>query len=222
MKPPKLEGGPGNAPFHKSSFLIYILFVPAFLILMVMLLLVMQYKQLKILTSPAPADFERIPESKSAEDSVAALVKAFLAAPGADSVALTAADFNHLARSSGHLRTLGWTYHLSFEDTLAVARTSVPATEMTGPAGKLIRLMRIKGWLNSEVRIRPRLGDGKLIVDPVSAVMNGEAAPPTALTKQGEMNPREWVSDKAAYDSAVGRLEAVRIRNGRLILVRKA
>ena len=86
---------------------------------------------------------------------------------------------------------------------MVLARTSLPAAEMTGPAGKLIRFMRIKGCLNSEVRIRPKLYPGKPILDPVSAVMNGEAAPPTALTKQGELDPRDWVEDKDGFDQAV-------------------
>lgn len=222
MKASELEGGPGNAPFHKSSFLIYLLFVPAFLLLMLALLGVMQWKQLKILTSPEPAKLAHVPESKPAEDSLLASVRAFFAAPGADTLSLSGTDLNHLIRTSKTIRDLGWKYHLELEDSLAVARTSLPATEMTGPAGKVIRLFGIKGWLNSEVRIRPKLSPGKLILDPVSAVMNGEAAPSTALTKQGELNPRDWVEDKAAYDSALSRLEAVRITGGRLLLVKKA
>lgn len=222
MKASQLEGGPGNAPFHKSSFLIYLLFVPAFLLLLLMLLGIMQWKQLKVLTSPEPADIAHVPESKAAEDSLAASVRDFFAAPGADTLALSGDDLNHLIRASKTIRDLGWRYHLEFEDTLAVARASVPAAQMTGPAGKVIRLFGIKGWLNSEVRIRPKLASGKLILDPVSAVMNGEAAPPTALTRQGELDPRDWVEDKAAYDAALARLEAIRISDGRLLLIKKA
>lgn len=216
------EGGPGNAPFHKSSFLIYLLFVPAFLILMILLLAAMQYKQLRILVAKEPLVMDKVPESKSAEDSISAAVWAFFGEPGADTMALTAVDLNHLMRSSKVLRDLGWTYHLTFEDSLLVARTSVPAAEMTGPAGKLIRLFRMKGWLNSEVRARGKfITGGKFVVDPVSAVMNGERAPATALTKQGEMMPRDWVQDKDAYDKAVARLEAAPIKDGRLLLIRK-
>lgn len=217
-----MEGGPGNAPFHKSSFLIYLLFVPAFLLLMLALLGTMQWKQLKILTSPEPAKFTHVPVSPAAEDSLLAAVRGFFAAPGADTLALSATDLNHLIRTSKTIRDLGWRYHLEFEDSLALARTSLPAKEMTGPAGKVIRLFGIKGYLNSEVRVRPKLTPGKLILDPVSAVMNGEAAPPTALTKQGELDPRDWVADKATYDSALTRLEAIKISNGKLLLIKKA
>ena len=216
-----IEGGPGNAPFHKTSFLIYLLFVPAFLLLMVLLLLIMQYKQLKILVAPEPTAYVPVPESSAAQDSLVDLLKSFFAAPGADTLALSSTDLNHLIRASRTIRDLGWDYHLELEDTLLLARTSLPAQEMTGPAGKLIRLMRIKGYLNSEVRIRPKLQPGKLILDPVSAVMNGQAAPPTALTKQGELNPRDWVEDKDGFDKAVARLDTVRIRDGKLLLVRK-
>ena len=221
MKAAQLEGGPGNGPFHKSSFLIYLLFVPAFLLLMLALLGIMQWKQLKILTSPEPADLAHVPESKPAEDSLVAAVRGFFASPGPDTLALSGTDLNHLIRTSKTIRSLGWKYHLDLEDSLAVARTSMPASEMTGPAGKVIRLFGIQGYLNSEVRIRPKLTPGKLILDPVSAVMNGEAAPPTALTKQGLLDPRDWVEDKAAYDSVLARLEAIKIAGGNLLLIKK-
>jgi hypothetical protein len=216
------EGGPGNAPFHKSSFLIYLLFVPAFLILMLMLLMAMQYKQLRILVAKDPVVMDTVVASAEAQDSVQVLVKTFFAEPGPDTLALSRADLNHLMRSSTVIRDLGWSYHLTLEDTLLVARTSMPASSMTGPAGKLIRLFRLKGWLNSEVRLRGKFITGnRFVLDPVSAVMNGESAPPTALTKQGELDPRDWVTDKDAYDKAVARLEAASIRDGRLLLLRK-
>lgn len=215
------EGGPGNGPFHKSSFLIYLLFVPAFLLLMVLLIVAQQYKQLKILVAPAPVDLPYAPQSRSAEDRVTAALKAFLEAPGADTLALSAEDLNHLARASRTIREMGWKYHLEMADTLAVIKTSFPASEMRGPAGKLIRLMRVEGYLNSEIHAYPRLDQGKLILVPLRARMNGEAAPPTALTKQGDLNPRDWVEDRAAYDRALARLASVRIRDGRLLIVRK-
>lgn len=216
------EGGPGNAPFHKSSFLIYLLFVPAFLILMILLLGAMQYKQLRILVAKDPIVMDTVSASTAAEDSVEALVKGFFADSGSDTLSLSAADLNHLMRSSKVIRDLGWSYHLALEDTLLVARTSMPASSMTGPAGKVIKLFRLKGWLNSEVRLRGKYITGnRFVLDPVSAVMNGESAPATALTKQGEMDPRDWVSDKEAYDTLIKRLESTPIRGGRLLLIRK-
>lgn len=220
MKKRDLEGGPGNGPFHKSSFLIYLLFVPTFLLMMLVLMGIQQYKQLKILVSPNPQEIDYVPESKAAEDSLSALIKTFLA-NDRDTLALTAEDLNHLIRTSKTIRELGWKYHLELQDTLALAKTSMPAREMTGPAGKLIRFLRVKGYLNSQVRAYPELDRGKLTLVPISAVMNGESAPPTALTKQGELNPRDWVEDKDAFDRAMVRLEAIRIRDGRLLLIKK-
>ena len=221
LKKRELEAGPGNGPFHKSSFLLYLLFVPTFLILMLILLGLQQYKQLKILVSPNPQAIDYVPESKEAEDSLINLIKAFVSKSGADTLALTGVDLNHLVNASNTIHALGWKYHLDLEDTLALARTSVPASEMTGPAGKMIRFMRVKGYLNSQVRVYPALDRGKLILVPVSAVMNGEAAPPTALTKQGELNPRDWVGDKDAFDRAMVRLDGVYIRGGKLLLIKK-
>lgn len=222
LKRADLEAGPGNGPFHKSSFLLYLLFVPVFLGLILILLAIMQWKQLRMLVAPEPVVAPRAEASRAVEDSLQALLQAFLVAPGKDTLDLGAEELNHLARASKTLKDLGWTYHMQFEDTLAVIRTSVPAQEMKGPASFLIKLFRIKGYLNSEVHAYPRLEGEKLTIVPVRAMMNKEAAPATALTRRGEINPRDWVSDTAAYDRALERLTDVRIRRGRLLLVRKA
>lgn len=220
-----LEGGPGNAPFHKSSFLIFLLFVPLFAVLVVLLLGVMQWKQLRILVAQEPAGIEHVPESEAAEDSLAALVKGFLADGRADSLpdtlVLSARDVNHFVRISPTIDSLGWRYHIGFQDSVAVVRTSVPTEKMTGPVSYLIRIMRVKGYLNSEVHVRPDLRNGKLILTPIRARMNREAAPPTALTKQGDLEPRDWAADKQAFDRALANLESIEIDDRGLILVRK-
>lgn len=220
-----VEGGPGNAPFHKSSFLIFLLFLPLFVALVIILLGVMQWKQLRILVAKEPVAIDHVAESQAAEDSIAALVKGFLADGRADSLpdslVLSAWDVNHLVRTSPTIDSLGWRYHIGFQDSVAVVKTSVPTEKMTGPVSYLIKIMRVKGYLNSEVHVRPDLRNGKLMLTPIRARMNKEAAPPTALTKQGDLLPRDWAADKPAFDRALGNLESIEVTDRGLVLVRK-
>jgi hypothetical protein len=67
----------------------------------------------------------------------------------------------------------------------------------------------------------PEFKDGTLVLVPVSAVMNGQAAPVSVLDSKGKFDLREWVSDKGAYDKALANLAEVRIRGGRLLLIKK-
>ena len=84
----------------------------------------------------------------------------------------------------------------------------------------MARILRVRGYLNSEMRGYPLLEGGRLYLVPVSAVMNGVAAPASVLSSKGKLEPREWVSDKEAFDRAAARLSAVKIRGGRLLLIR--
>jgi hypothetical protein len=194
--------------------------------LVIILLGVMQWKQLRILVAKEPVAIEHVPESEAAEDSLVALVRGFLAENPADTLSdtlvLSAWDVNHLVRTSPTIDTLGWRYHIGFQDSVAVVKTSVPTEKMTGPVSYLIRIMRVKGYLNSEVHVRPDLRDGKLVLTPIRARMNKEAAPPTALTKQGDLEPRDWAADKHAFDSALANLESIEVTDRGLVLVRKS
>ena len=67
----------------------------------------------------------------------------------------------------------------------------------------------------------PEFKDGTLVLVPVSAVMNGQAAPVSVLNSKGKLDLRDWVSDKDAYDKAIANLADVKIRDGRLLLIKK-
>jgi hypothetical protein len=208
----------------KGPFFIFLLLMPAFLVVIFMILLAMQYKQLKTLVSPHPSELPEIQTSAESRARVLARLDSFLVAPRPsntqDTLSLAAADLNDLIRSSEALEKLHLDYHLSIEDTLLTARNSLPVEHLKGVLATLAKVLRVRGYLNSEMKGYPLLEGGKIYLVPVSAVMNGVAAPPSVLSSKGKLEPREWVSDKAAFDRAAARLSAIRVRGGRLLLIR--
>jgi hypothetical protein len=227
----------------KGPFFIFLLLMPAFVVVIFMILIAMQYKQLKVLVSPHPSELPEVQTSPESQARVLARVDSFLLAPQAvpdapspakpsapsappaasntqDTLSLGAADLNDLIRGSEALEKLKLDYHLSLEDTLLVARNSLPVESLNGVLATLAKVLRVRGYLNSEMKGYPLLDSGKIYLVPVSAVMNGVAAPASVLSSKGKLEPREWVTDKDAFDRAAARLSGIKIRGGRLLLIR--
>ena len=200
--------------------------MPAFLCLIILLLLAMQYKQLRSFVSDRPMALEPIPDSPEAQEKTRARILGFLETAGMDSaasdtLAVTAEEINQMVKSSKALADMRLDYHLDLKDTLLVARNSLPVESLRGFLSTMARLMRVKGYLNSEMKGYPEFKEGKLVLVPVSAVMNGQAAPVSVLDSKGKLEVRDWIADKDAYDRALARLADIRIRDGHLLLIKK-
>ncbi len=216
----------GNQPLMKGPFFIFLLLMPAFFVLIILILVAMQYKQLKALVAPHPADLGSVQTSPESQARVRAKVDSFLQAPLAtdrahrDTLSLDAADLNDLVRGSQALENLHLDYHLSLEDTLLVARNSLPVQEMKSVLATMAKLLHVHGYLNSVMKGYPELEGGKLSLVPVAVTMNGIAAPPSVLSSKGKIEASEWVPDPEAFDRATAHLADVKIRGGRLLLIR--
>lgn len=195
--------------------------MPAFLLLIFMLLMVMQYKQLRSFVSDKPMPIAAVPQSREAEDSVLARVRGFFPDTASDTLSLSSLEINHLLRTSQALNDQKFDYHFELKDTVLVARNSLSITSMRGIPSLLAKVTRIRGYLNSVMEARPELKDGKITLQPVSAVMNGMPAPATVLNSKGTIDVREWVADQAFYDSAIRALSEIRILDGRLLLIKR-
>jgi hypothetical protein len=209
--------------------------MPAFIVLIVAILMAMQYKQLKSFVSPRPMEMATVPESPQSQEQVRAKLRHFLAeapaAPGQaparpgnrpDTLELSAEDVTHLIRSSSSLADLRLDYHIDMKDSLLVARNSLPVAALREPLATLAKVMRVTGYLNSEMQGYPALEDGKVIIVPVSAIMNGMPAPVSVLDVKGKLDLRAWVSDKDFYDRALAELADIKIRGGRLLLIKRS
>ncbi|MDB5048686.1 MAG: hypothetical protein JWO30_1757 [Fibrobacteres bacterium] len=195
--------------------------MPAFIFIIALMLVTMQYKQLHAFVSDRPMQMATVPVSPEAQIKVRADVMAFFADTSRDTLSMSTEDINHLTRTSKALADLRLDYHLSLEDSLVVARNSLPVSTLHGTLGTLAKLTRIKGYLNSEMKGYPELKDGKITMVPVGAVMNGIPAPVSVLDQKGPLDFREWVSDKDSYDQALARLADVKVQGGRLLLIKK-
>jgi len=195
--------------------------MPAFLFLIVLLLLVMQYKQLRSFVSEKAMPISMVPRSPDGQAEIQARIRSFFADTAADTLSISREELNHLIRTSEALNELKLDYHLDLEDSLLVARNSLPVTSMHGLPALLAKVTGIKGYLNSVMKGYPELKDGRITMIPVSAVMNGVPAPADVLTSKGVLDLREWVADKAFYDQAVASLAGVEIRAGRLLLIKR-
>ncbi|HKP97959.1 MAG TPA: hypothetical protein VJ385_19660 [Fibrobacteria bacterium] len=214
-------GGGGEPVIAKGPFFLFLLMMPAFILVIAILLVAMQYKQLRAFVSDRPMQIAKVPESPQAQEEIRAQVRGFFADTSRDTLALTAGEINHLTRSSRLLSDQHLDYHFDAQDTLLVARNSLPATSLRGALSTLARVLGIKGYLNSEMKGYPELKDGKITLVPVSAVMNGVPAPVSVLNQKGPLDVREWVSDKDFYDHALAELAEVKVRGGRLELIKK-
>ncbi|MEO6095621.1 MAG: hypothetical protein ABIW76_08055 [Fibrobacteria bacterium] len=223
----RFSGGMQPPP-AKGPFFIFLLMMPAFLGLIVLLLIAMQYKQLRSFVSEKPMALDSIPDSPEAQERVRLKIHDFLTGAGhtdsvpvADTLMVTKDDLNQLTRGSRALADMHLDYHLDMDDSLLIARNSLPVSHLNGFMATMARALRIHGFLNSEMKGRPEFKDGVLSIVPVSAVMNGVAAPVSVLDSKGRFDMREWVSDKDGYDKAVAKLSGIRIRSGELILTRR-
>ena len=212
-------------PPAKGPFFIFLLMMPAFLGLIILLLVAMQYKQLRSFVSDKAMPLDPIPDSPAAQEKARARILEFLADRGgdtaSDTLAVSGEEINHLAKGSKTLSDMRLDYHLDLKDTLLIARNSLPVDRLQGFMSTMARLLRVKGYLNSEMKGYPEFRDGKVVLIPVSAVMNGQVAPVSVLDSKGKLDVRDWIADKDAYDRAIARLADIRIREGRLLLIKK-
>jgi hypothetical protein len=230
-KQPEASEGGSDPTFFKGSFLIFLIFLPAFLLIILTLLLAMQYKQLKAFTSPNAVEMATVPKSPEAEAKVYAKVHAFFAADssakdstakgGTDTVVLSAEEINHLIRTSKSLSELNLDYHMDMVDTLLVARNSLPVTHLNGVLSLLSKVLHVRGYLNSDMRGYPSLEKGQVSLIPVTATMNGLQAPVSVLNRKGGIDPSEWVADRSFYDQAVARLAGIKVYKGSLLLIKR-
>ena len=216
------SSGDTKQEIHKASFWLYLLFLPAFFLLILAMLVGMQYKQLKAVVSPVRRELPVLVKSPEAESLVLGKIREFFAlAASGDTLALSAEELNHWIRTSASLEKLDYNYYLELQDTLLVASNSLPVASLRGGLALLVKAMGVNGYLNSEMRGYPSLKNGAVELVPVSASMNGRPAPASALSSKGNVNPREWVADTLFYDQALSRLSDVKVQGGTLLLIKR-
>lgn len=185
----------------------------------------MQYKQLRAFVAPQAIELVTIPVSREAEVQVVTKLRDFFT-PGSDdslsdTLALSVTEINHLIRTSQSLEALHLDYHMDIQDTLLVAHNSLPVDRLNGLLSLLAKTLHVKGFLNSEMRGYVSLTKDGVNIVPVSATMNGVAAPISVLNRKGGIDPSEWIADRDFYRRCLARLSGIAIRNGSLLFIKR-
>jgi hypothetical protein len=215
----------GSDPkFFKGPFLAFIIFLPLFFLFIILILLAMQYKQLRAFVSPNPIVLATIPISKDAESKSLSKVMSFFSIDSSarisDTLSLSAEEINHLIRVSKPLALLKLDYHMEIEDTFLVARNSLPVQHLSGVLALLAKVLHVNGYLNSEIKGYASLEKNKISLVPVSATMNGIVAPVSVINRKGGIDPSEWIEDRELYARALSQLSEIKVRNGTLLFIK--
>jgi hypothetical protein len=167
----------------------------------------------------------KVPVSSEAQAQVVAKLRAFSSQEEADTLAdtlaLSSEEINHLLRSSPSLEALQLDYHMELKDSLLIARNSLPVERLHGALSFLAKTLRVRGFLNSEMRGHVEFEKNKIKLVPISATMNGVVAPVSVLNRKGGVDPAEWIEDKESYTRFVGLLSVIEIRNGSLLFIKR-
>jgi len=219
-----MEKKPTNPPdAPRRAFLPFAIGLPLAFAVVILILMVFQYRQVKALVAKSPAPMEVIPQSLPAEKAVLEKVKIFLdtASPlTGDTLRLAATEVNHLMRTSPVLHDQGETYRLELQDSLMVLTNVMPAKKLNGPVAWMVKLFDSGGWLNSRMEGRLTLEKGRLKVLLTRAYMNGIEAPVSTFNRDNRLDPRKMTLDTAAFDAYIARLTEVDIERDELILIR--
>jgi len=186
----------------------------------------MQYKQLRAFVSPTPIQLTSIPKSADAEEKVLEKLHSFFANENKtqlqpDTLALTTEEINHLIRTSESLSALKLDYHLELEETTLVARNSLPSSHLIGVLSLLSKVLRVEGYLNSEMEANLTFEKDEIKLMPLAAKMNGLDAPVSVLNRKGGVDLSEWIADQGFYHLVLSRLQAVQIRHAQVLLIKK-
>ncbi len=152
--------------------------------------------------------------------SAVAKIHRFFSTDSLDTLALSVEEINHLIRSSKSLNALKLDYHLDMQDTLIIARNSLPVSHLDGILSFLSKFLGVTGFLNSEMRAYPFLDKGIVTLVPVSATMNGIEAPVSVINRKGGIAISEWIEDQDFYHQVLSHLAAVKVRQGSLLIIK--
>jgi hypothetical protein len=217
--------------FSRRSFIFFILLAPACILAVAGIVLTLQYKQFQTLvaassTVEAPSDD---PASRLKADSLLALVAAFSAQEGPDTLRLSPGDLNLLAAASPVLKLEEIRFHFSDTvkagDSLLVVTSSRRLEALNGRFAWIFkRIAPIQnGWLNATMEGYPEWKSGVLSFAPERGYMNGAKVPKAAMVKRGGMSPKDFLDTSAApaYRALLGAIDTV-LWNGRAVaLVRQ-
>jgi hypothetical protein len=213
-------------PKPRRSFIPFLIGLPLALGFIILILLILQYRQVRALVSPTKGEIQVVAQSSSSQEEVLNRVRDFLNGnTGADSVpadtmSLSETDVNHLMRLSPAIATNWDTYQLSIGDSSVKMINVMPAQQLTGPVAWMVKLFGKGGWLNSEMEGQIHFKENRLQIDLTRALMNGINAPVSNFNRDNRLNPHQMAADTTAFSQALLKLTNIKVENRTIKLIR--
>lgn len=215
--------------FSRRSFLFFILLAPACILAVAAIIITLQYKQYRLLVSPASAveALAPTPASTQRADSLLAATRAFVAADSntaPDTLTFTPDDLNALAAASPVLAREEIRVRLVGAESLLTVESSRRVNALTGRLAWIFkRIAPIPdGWLNARVEGLPELKSRQLSLAPERGFLGGSKVPKAAITKRAGLSPKDFIDPKfeAEYAAFIAAVDTVYWNGSAVVLVR--
>jgi hypothetical protein len=215
-----------DLPKPRRSFIPFLLGLPIAFGFIILILLSLQYRQIRALVSKTKGEIQVLPFSEQSQKAVLERVLQFVSqqrdgdSVGRDTLVLSENEVNHLIRVSPVIAPNWDTYQLKIQDTLIHMINVMPAYKLTGPVAWMVKILEKDGWLNSEMVGELRFEKGRLLIHLTKAIMNGIDAPVSNFNRDNRLNPHLMASDSLALNRTLQKLAQIKTEAGAIKLIR--
>jgi len=177
---------------------------------------------LKSYISSSPWPIAHLQVSRNSQEMVIIRIKDFTNSKrSGDSLVLSSQDINHLIHSNSLIHNYGVKYLVELEDSLFNIKSNADVKKVMTHLRLIIRLMGLKGYINTEIEGYIRFRENKLNIITTRSQMGGQQAPFTLLGKRTHIDIGDFFQDKTRYESFKNSIKSVSISRKKLIFIRK-
>jgi hypothetical protein len=225
--------------FTRRGFLLFVFVAPTAILVLLIILVVAQYRQLQRVVSSTEAvpAFAWDAASEARKDSLLAAFDAF-AAPagdaasrtaedslaGPDSLVLSARDLTILASASPAARAQNLHMRVTSRDSLLFIETTQSIEDQNRRFSWVFKKLipHEYRFLNAGLEGVPEWKHGRLTFLPGRGFMNGGKVSRTAIAKRSELSPKAYLDSAhlPAYERVLARVDTVVLVPGGVALVR--
>ncbi len=220
--PPPITGA-----FSRLSLYLFIFLVPACFLVIVLTILLVQYRSFKamVVDHSEIREWSMTEAQKKQLDSLSQTLQNFAKGDSlvSDSLWFGPADLELMIATS----SITIAQHLRFKieipsDTLFVLRSSQSVQDLNGSMAWIFKKISPHGFLNARIDGIPQLDTNGLQILPVRGFINGQTVPRTSLSRRGGTSPGDFMEpNNASYQRFVKALKEVKLRQGKVLLIRK-
>lgn len=217
--------------FTRRGFLLFVFVAPAAILVLLIILVLAQYRQLQRVVSSheAVAAFAWDASAEARKDSLLSAFAAFSADSSAspDSLFLSGRDLTVLAAASPAARAQNLHMRVSVRDrdTLLVVETTQSIEDQNRRFSWVFKKLipREYRWLNARLEGAPEFKNGRLNFIPERGFLNDGKVSRTAIAKRSELSPKAYLDSAhvPAYEKLLTKVDTVVMVKGGVTLIRK-